>query len=119
MTFDELEVGKEYNRPCGDIVRVVDKAPGEVAFRILDVGLSEPFGFHPSSVNFSDWRPYTPPPEPVVRYAYARQYGALTGSYQGDDEGDALRDPKRVGPVIKVELPVRPDMLARVRDGAK
>ena len=119
MTFDELEIGKEYEAGRYGVVRLVDKGGDEAVIRRLNKGNpSQPFHIV-SPEDASDWRPYVPPPEPVVRYAYARQYGALTGSYQGDDEGDALRDPKRVGPVIKVELPVRPDMLARVRDGAK
>ena len=125
MTFDELEVGKEYIDHADRVVVVLAKARAEMVAehrsgKYFDGG--QPFiTYSPINPDLFHWRPYTPPPEPVVRYVYARYYShwAGSGSYQGNDEEDALRDPQRIGPVIRVELPVDPDMLARVRGGAK
>ena len=120
MTFDELEVGKEYEAGRYGVVRLVDKGGDEAVIRRLNKGNSQPFHIV-SPEDAADWRPYTPPPAPVVRYAYARLYPNDTAgsANASSDEGHATNDPRRIGPVIKIELPVCPDMLARVRDGAK
>jgi hypothetical protein len=52
-------------------------------------------------------------------YAYCSPNGRqIYGGFCGE-EAAANNDKDRIGPVIKVSLPVDPDMLARVRDGAK
>ena len=127
MTFDELEVGKEYMRLMGDNegrVRIIGKAVREVVYEWLtgpDAERGAPFDVGLASWPYGDWRPYTPPPEPVVRYVFARRMSGMATPCAGifQVEANAETDIYRVGPVIRVELPICPDMLARVRDGAK
>jgi hypothetical protein len=124
MTFDELEVGKEYVA-CNSVRRVIGKAANEVATEAVTgalAGCGEPFLTYQRRYDFSDWRPYVPPPAPVVRYVFAR----IAPNYCGEPycgvfrtEHEATGDSHRIGPVISVELPIDPNMLARVRDGAK
>ena len=125
MTFDELRVGKEYIDHADRVVVVLAKARAEMVVEhrsgeYFDGG--QPFiTYSPISPDLSHWRLYTPPPEPVVRYVFARLMSGMdtpcAGIFQA--EANAEADIYRVGPVVPVTLPVDPDMLARVRDGAK
>lgn len=67
MKFEDFEIGKEYELPAGLVVRVIDKAAGEIAVRSTNQSHSRPFFTFADNNDFSGWRPYVPPPAPVVR----------------------------------------------------
>ena len=120
MAFDELEVGKEYCKIGTTMAsRVIAKNATQVVFQGLTSRLfwTEQW----SAGDAVNWRPYTPPPEPVVRYVFARRMSGMDTPCAGifQVEANAEADIYRIGPVVRVELPTDPDMLARVRDGAK
>ena len=124
MTFDELEVGKEYANGFNTVLRVLDRTSDAISLRFMTgiCATGNPYiTVTRNNQNVEAWRLYVPPPEPVVRYAYARLYtnDTVGSANASSDEGHATNDPRRIGPVVRIELPVCPDMLARVRDGAK
>ena len=121
MTFDELEVGKAYLDQRNRVRLIVAKQGNEAVTRIDSPDFADaPFVVvDRNSSSVPIWRPYTPPPEPQVVYVYP-VCGPNFLSWVSESSGDrAEQDAIRIGPVIKVDLPIDPEMLARVRGGAK